>query len=82
MQKNILLMSKEKPMHYHNKTSELSSLDFDKLTEELKSISDIDMTEFGFEELEASLDEVSEDNFNEDEAVPEVPYSKRGDISI
>jgi len=65
-----------------NKTNELATWDFEKLKTELKSISDIDMSQFGFEELEASLDDVKDDEFDEKGAISETPYSKKGDIFI
>ncbi len=46
-----------------NKVSEFSAWDFSKLEEELLNISDIDMTEFGFEEI----DKVNLDDFFSDE---------------
>lgn len=65
-----------------NKTNELATWDFEKLKTELESISDIDMSQFGFEELEASLDDVKDDEFDEKGAISETPYSKKGDIFI
>ena len=65
-----------------NKTNELATWDFEKLKTELESISDIDMSQFGFEELEASLDDVKDDEFDEKRAISETPYSKKGDIFI
>ena len=65
-----------------NKTSELAEWDLDKLSEELKFI-EMDMSQFGFEDLEQELDrEVLEDEFDENEAINENPYSKKGDIFI
>ena len=63
-----------------NKTNELATWDFEKLKTELESISDIDMSQFGFEELEASLDDVKDDEFDEQGAISETPYSKKRDI--
>ena len=65
-----------------NKTNELATWDFEKLKTELESISDIDMSQFGFEELESSLDDVKDDEFDEKGAISETPYSKKGDIFI
>jgi DNA modification methylase len=65
-----------------NKTNELATWDFEKLKTELESISDIDMSQFGFEELEASLDDVKDDEFDDKGAISETPYSKKGDIFI
>ena len=50
-----------------NKTSELAEWDLDKLGEELKFI-DMDMLQFGFDDLEAQLErDVLEDDFDESE---------------
>ena len=65
-----------------NKTNELATWDFEKLKAELEGISDIDMTQFGFEELEASLEDAKDDGFDEEGAIDETPYSKRGDIFL
>lgn len=65
-----------------NKVSELAEWDMDKLAEELKQI-DMDMLQFGFEDLESSLErDVLEDEFDEEEELPVNPYSKNGDIFI
>lgn len=65
-----------------NKTAELAEWDLDKLEEELKFI-DMDMTEFGFEDLEKELErDVLEDDFDENEKLPETPYSQKGDIFL
>lgn len=65
-----------------NKVSELAEWDMDKLAEELKQI-DMDMFQFGFEDLESSLErDVLEDEFDEEEELPVNPYSKKGDIFI
>ena len=62
-----------------NKTAELATWDLEKLEIELEGIDDLEMTDFGFEELEDSGDvvEVIED---EVPTVPEEPKSKLGDI--
>lgn len=64
-----------------NKTAELADWDMSKLEEELQGLSnDFDMEDFGFKELE-TLDEPSEiadDDF--DDAPPEEPKAKRGDL--
>lgn len=66
----------------HNKTAELSEWDLDKLAEELKFI-DMDMEQFGFEDLEESMErDVLEDNFDESEELPINPYAKKGDVFI
>lgn len=65
-----------------NKVSELAEWDMDKLAEELKQI-DMDMLQFGFEDLESSLErDVLEDEFDEEEELPVNPYSKKGDVFI
>jgi site-specific DNA-methyltransferase (adenine-specific) len=62
-----------------NKTAELATWDLEKLEIELEAIGDLEMTDFGFEELEDSGDvvEVIEDEVPD---VPEEPKSKLGDI--
>jgi len=64
-----------------NKTAELADWDMSKLEEELEELAnDFDMEDFGFKELE-TLDEPSEiadDDF--DDAPPEDPKAKRGDL--
>lgn len=64
-----------------NKTAELADWDMSKLEEELQGLAnDFDMEDFGFKELE-TLDEPSEiadDDF--DDAPPEDPKAKRGDL--
>jgi ParB-like chromosome segregation protein Spo0J len=63
-----------------NKTAELASWDFSKLEAELIDI-DIDMLQFGFEELEESLpDNAADDDFDIDGEIPEIPFSQVGDI--
>lgn len=64
----------------HNKTAENSSWDLDTLADELASIPDIDMSDFGFD---INLDderpkETVEDDY--DEELPEEPKAKLGDI--
>lgn len=63
----------------HNKTAELSEWDMDLLSLELDDITDIDMTEFGFDldGFEAEPIEVIEDDAPEP---PEDPKSKVGDL--
>jgi len=63
-----------------NKTSELATWDFEMLESELLNI-DMDMLQFGFEELESALPEGSIDDDFEEE-VPEVPFSQAGDIYL
>lgn len=61
----------------HNKTAENSEWDFDILPEELESIVDIDMSQFGFE---INLDEEQEIVEDEVPDVPEEPRTMIGDI--
>ena len=65
-----------------NKVSELAEWDLDKLAEELQFIY-MDMLQFGFEDLEESMErDVLEDEFNENEELPVNPYAKKGDIFV
>src|SRR5574344_1737600 len=65
-----------------NKTSELATWDLDKLNQELEFI-EMDMTQFGFDDLEKELDrDVLEDEFDENEPLPEIPFAKRGDVFV
>lgn len=63
-----------------NKTNELADWDFDLLGEELAELdlSDFDL-DWGIEELEPEK-EVEEDDFDVEEAIPDEPKSKLGDI--
>ena len=62
-----------------NKTGELTDWDMGLLDDELGSIADIDMSDFGFNlDLGDDEDKVQEDEF--DEEVPEEPKSKLGQI--
>lgn len=63
-----------------NKTAELADWIPDKLEEELADLADLDMGQFGFEELEELLDglEIVEDDYEPEP--PEEPKSKLGDI--
>lgn len=65
-----------------NKTGELAEWDFEKLEEELRALDDIDMGQFGFEDLEEKIHDydVKEDDFDEDEVPKEEPKAKRGDV--
>ena len=66
-----------------NKTSELSDWNFDLLREELLALDDVDMVQFGFDDLDSILKtETKDDDFDENEELPENPYSKRGDIYV
>lgn len=65
-----------------NKTGELASWDLDKLSQELSFI-DMDMTQFGFADLQEELErDVLEDEFDENEPLPEIPFAKRGDVFV
>lgn len=64
-----------------NKTAELAEWDFSKLEAELAELADVDMSQFGFEDMIKELTEeteVVEDDF--EEQLPEEPKSKLGDI--
>lgn len=64
----------------HNKTAELSGWDFDILETELKSISEIDMSKFGFD-MEAIGEEEAEIREDDFVAKPEKnPTTKPGDV--
>jgi DNA modification methylase len=63
-----------------NKTAELASWDFSKLEEELSNI-EMDMSVFGFENLEADIpDNATDDDFDPSSELSETPYAKLGDI--
>jgi DNA modification methylase len=63
-----------------NKTAELATWDLSKLEEELSHI-DMDMLQFGFEEMEELLpDNASDDDFDITDEIPEIPFSQPGDI--
>lgn len=63
-----------------NKTAELATWDFSKLEDELANI-EMDMSVFGFEDLEADVpDNATDDDFDVDDEIPEVPFSQPGDI--
>ena len=62
-----------------NKTGELTDWDMGLLDDELGDITDIDMSDFGFDlDIPDDEEEVQEDNF--DEEPPEEPKSKLGQI--
>ena len=61
-----------------NKSAEIAEWDVDLLVEELKDITEIDMTEFGFDVSELDDEEIVEDDF--DEELPEDPITQLGDI--
>jgi DNA modification methylase len=63
-----------------NKTAELATWDLSRLEEELAGI-DMDMLQFGFEEMEELLpDNAADDDFDIDDEIPEIPFSEIGDI--
>jgi DNA modification methylase len=63
-----------------NKTAELATWDLSKLEEELSHM-DMDMLQFGFEEMEELLpDNASDDDFDITDEIPEEPFSQQGDI--
>ena len=64
----------------HNKLTMNTDFDWEKLEAELEALDGIDMSQYGFEELEKELENlnVEEDDFEPD--VPEEPKAKRGDI--
>ena len=64
-----------------NKVGEIASWDLDKLKIELENIDGIDMSMFGFE-FEEFEEEVFEDDFDPNEHVPDIPFSKQGDIYL
>lgn len=63
----------------HNKTAELSLWDTDLLISELDDITDIDMSEFGFD-LDFDIDEPTEIAEDEAPEPPEEPKTKLGDL--
>ena len=65
-----------------NKTAELATWDFSKLEEELSNI-DMDMLQFGFEDLHSDVpDNASDDDFDPDSELTETPYTELGDIYL
>jgi DNA modification methylase len=63
-----------------NKTAELATWDLSKLEDELANL-DMDMLQFGFEEMEELIpDNAADDDFDIDDEIPEVPFSQPGDI--
>ena len=65
----------------HNKLTMNTDFDFDILNEELEDITDIDMSDFGFDlDFEDEEKEVVEDEFDIDSNIPEEPKAKYGDI--
>ena len=65
----------------HNKLTMNTDFDFDILDDELASIEDIDMSDFGFDlDFKDEEKEVIEDDFDIDANIPEEPKAKYGDI--
>lgn len=65
-----------------NKTAELATWDLSKLESELFDI-DMDMLQFGFEELDSDIpDHATDDDFDPTDEIPEVPSSQKGDLYI
>lgn len=63
-----------------NKTAELATWDMKLLEEELANIN-MDMLQFGFEDLDfGDSKEAIDDDFNPDDEIPLVPYTKLGDV--
>jgi len=65
-----------------NKTSEFSTWDYDLLEEELKNIKQIDMSEFGFDQILEELEQytVKEDGYEISIDDDYIPKAKRGDL--
>src|SRR5690554_2248029 len=65
-----------------NKTAELAGWDFSRLESELSEI-EMDMSLFGFEDLEDDIpDNATDDDFDPDNELTETPYTKNGDIFV
>ena len=65
-----------------NKTAELAGWDFSRLESELSEI-EMDMSLFGFEDLEDDIpDNATDDDFDPDNELTETPYAKNGDIFV
>ena len=63
-----------------NKTAELATWDLSKLEEELADI-DMDMLQFGFEEMEELIpDNAADDDFDIDDEIPDTPFTELGDV--
>ncbi len=62
-----------------NKVSELAEWNLDLLNQEMELLSDFDMGDYGFDVIEQEK-EAFEDDFDIDEAMPEIPNAKPGDI--
>ena len=64
-----------------NKVGEIATCDLEKLKLELENIEGLDMSLFGFE-LDEESEEVFEDDFDPNDHIPEMPYTKNGDLYI
>ena len=65
----------------HNKTAELSGWDFEVLAAELDELTDIDMSQFGFDmAAEEEYAEVADDEY--EGSLPEAPRVQRGEIWV
>ncbi len=65
-----------------NKTAEIAEWDFSKLEDELANI-DLDMLQFGFEDINDLVpDNATDDDFDIEGEVPEIPFSLKGDIYL
>lgn len=63
-----------------NKSGEIATWDESLLSKELNAILNMDMTNFGFDDLDSFLDEQEAEDDNFDEELPEEPKSKLGQI--
>lgn len=69
----------------HNRSAEMSTWDLDTLIEELDDLKEFDLSGLGFEEFLLEPEEEGEthdDDFNEDEFIPEKACSQTGDIYV
>lgn len=64
----------------HNQTTMTTGFDLDILNEELEKIDSIDMSGFGFDEINTDDMDIKEDDFDIEDEVKEEPKSKRGQI--
>jgi len=65
-----------------NKTAELATWDFSKLEDELSHI-EMDMSVFGFEDLESKVpDNATDDDFDPSDELTETPYTQKDDIYL
>ncbi len=65
-----------------NKTAELATWNFEALEEELMNI-DLDMLQFGFEDLYSDIpDNATDDDFDVFDELPEEPETLRGDLYV